>query len=262
MLNLTSDEILVGWEVVVHLRKEESSGSSRTKRKIEAKVEEEQNPLSFILYIRKYGTTNRERYQFIDQNNTLDSPITNNKTYQYRFNGLESMTAYELCLQSVNAGQISETIEISRQFPINALTELAGRNNPLFVCKEIVLPSPSSNSKPGTIKCRNNENRFTGRSGDSSNQQNSNLLTNTGAAIQISEEVTDRFVVYTAITTGTTTVFVLVVMVIFCCCRCHNRHRNIDNNKNGQQQVFLYDQVGNNNNNNNNMIPSYYDYRN
>ena len=247
MLNLTSWEILVGWRVVVHLRMEPVS--SRLKRKIEAKVEQEQNPLSFNLYIRRYGNTHRERYRFIDQNNTLDPPVTNNKTYQYRIDGLESMAAYELCLQSVNAGQISETNEITRQFPVNALTELAGRNNPLFVCKEIVLPPPLSPTHTSESGIERNENRFTGRSGDSTNKQNYNL-SHSGAAIQVSEEVTDRFVVYTAITTGTTTVFVLIVMVIFCCCRCR---RSMDN-ENGQQ-TLLYDRVGHN------MILPYYDYR-
>ncbi|OTF83436.1 hypothetical protein BLA29_004662 [Euroglyphus maynei] len=250
MLNLTSNEILVGWKVVVHLRALES-GSNRTKRKIDAKVEEDQNPISFNLYIRRYGQTHREKFRFIDQNNTLNPPVTNNKTYQYRFAALEPMNAYEFCLQSVNSGQITETDEISRQFPVNAMTELAGRNNPLFICKEIILPPPPSPtyiSEPD-IERRNNENRFTGRSGDSSIiRQNNN-----GAAIQVSEEFADRFVVYTAITTGTTTVFVLVIMFIFCCCHC----RRSNDNKNGQQNSFLYDRVGHN------MIPSpYYEYRN
>lgn len=273
-LNLTSTQIVVGWKVIVKLKNQTnvanskdddtlsrdsraSKKSSRQKRKINAKVVEETNPLSYNIYLRKYGTTNREKYSIVDSNNTLDPPITNNQTYQYSLDNLKKLDAYEFCLQSVNAGEIHESELIEKLFPINAHTELAGRNNPLFLCKEIVMPIDDSESESTEFDTLNqteqsrriSETRITGRSSNYRileheplpklpneeeeenvhGTKNRNSLMN----IHLSEEAADDFLLYTAITSGSTTILILIIIAIFCCFRCkrnihkENHHRTV-----------------------------------
>ncbi|KAF7489757.1 hypothetical protein SSS_01562 [Sarcoptes scabiei] len=121
--------------------------SNRSKRNIlnAAKIELEQKPIQFRIHLRRYGSKQRQRFLIIDRNNTLDPPKTDNQTYEYSIDRLDTSSAYEFCLQSVNAGQIYASEELNRKFPCDAQTDIAGRNNPLFLCKEIVFNDQSEN---------------------------------------------------------------------------------------------------------------------
>ena len=187
----------------------------------DARVEEESNALRWDIYLRQYGFSHRRHFVVSDEKNTLDPPVTNNQTYQYMIDGLQSNMGYEFCLKSVNSGTVRESEQFKQQFPVTAYTDLASKQNPLFLCKEIVTPKVDQ----GVIDRRNSSGQqFSGRSVDTQS-----------TSIQISEDAADSFVLYTAISSGSTTFLVLVVIVIFCCCRCGQKK---------QRQTYLYEPAG------------------
>lgn len=221
---------MIGWKLIVYLRNnyndnhQLSSTKERVRRKVEqARVEQEQNPVHYNIYLRRYGHSDREKYTIIDRNNTLDPPITTNQTYNYKIVQLEQMNAYEFCLQSINAGEIVESDEIRRQFPVNALNEMVGRNNPLFLCKEIVLPPPPLPTDRFTNQTKSNFlEKFIGRSSIKNDKQ-PKLQSRSSSVIELNDEATDAFVLYTAISSGSTTVIIFLLILVFCCCRCKRR---------------------------------------
>ena len=102
-------------------------------------------------------------------------------------------------------------------------TEIAGRNNPLFICKEVLIKPPSSSESENELESEEVE--FITRKPDTKNKIGGRLQDDPGTRIEVSEEATDAFVVYTAISSGSTTVLLLIVVAIFCCCRCNKRQK-------------------------------------
>lgn len=218
-----------------------------------AKVEEERNPLRWNIFIRRYGERERQKFAITDRENTLDPPFTGNKTYQHIIpliymiddstniiNSSKTLTraqspilgaSYEVCIQSVNGGPMRESDQLRKDYPINAHTELSGRNNPLFICKEVLLQKSQNTDDNNDKKFDDHENneidfidqnlksddKIKGRQLSSDNGEDGT------AHIEVSKEATDAFVVYTAITSGSTTVLILIVVAAFCCCKCNQR---------------------------------------
>lgn len=190
-------------------------------------MEEERNPLKWNIYIRRYGQSKREKFPIIDRENSLDPPYTGNKSYTHRLDNLVTDSSYELCIQSINGGRMHESDQIREHFPINAQTEIAGRNNPLFICKEVLIKPPSKvpddEVDPSEIEFINRkfpqgaESKIRGRLADGSQAADGTTR------IEVSEDATDAFVVYTAISSGSTTVLILIVVALFCCCKCNQR---------------------------------------
>lgn len=226
-IDLTATSIVIKWQVVVKLKNESIDRHTRQVRQatIDARVFEESNALRWDIYLRPYGFPQRKHFVVADQNNTLDPPITNNQSYRYEIDSLQPGVAYEFCIKSVNSGVIQQSEPLQKRFPVTAHTDLTGRTNPMFVCKEVITPRHSEQFPDAEevefIETRHNR-TFTGRS-----------FKHSDSTIKISDDATDQFVLYTAITSGATTVFVFIIVLVFCCCRCGKRK---------EQQSYLYRQ--------------------
>lgn len=227
--DITSTQLTLRWDIIVFVRhpnqreKRQTNNTTNNDGGAIAKVEEETNPLRWNIYIRRYGQTKQDKYQIVDQENNLNPPYTGNKSYEHRIEHLYIESSYELCIQSVNAGHLKQSQKIKEQFPIDAHSIISGRNNPLFICKEILIKPPDDdNLETELIKKQSLDNHHHHR-----NEIRGRLLDDgpngSDIRIEMSEETADAFVVYTAISSGSTTVLLLIVVALFCCCRCKQR---------------------------------------
>lgn len=205
-----------------------TSNKSSTAAEVEATVEVDNNPLKWNVYVRRYGSGERQVYNYLDTNNTLDPPITENKTYRFELpDPIQANVAYEICVQSVNSGNILQSEHFKQTFPVNALTTIVGQlNNPSFVCKEVTLTNDKIN-----------DSQLVGSqvSNVTLPQQTSGRSIQDGisvANIEMNEQTADTFMVYTAVSSGSTTVFLLIVLVLFCCCKCGQRKDNVEQHRN------------------------------
>lgn len=205
----------------------------------EAQVQSESIPIRWTIHLRQYGTSERHQYHYNDSINNLSPPVTSNATYTYTLPlEVSPMAAYELCLQSHNAGQFHSSPEV--HFP-EARTRLTGSGNPLYLCREIIPALATARSE----RIREDDSRellddeldsgkrgkehVGGRSNSGNVSRASSSLASPGdsTTIVVDKEAADAFVVYTAISSASTSSLILVVILLFCCFRCRKpkKHR-------------------------------------